>query len=168
MVCTCQISHVWKSQGTKNRSSTSKLLSNKISRPKIKNHTSDEKKKLAWQHRTMSSKSDCCIWILVCSFCCSHILHILHVLLCRLIDEGTLLEYTVNQQGFTFGETIDEGSLSERQGVTFGETIDQQWGHFWKDSAIPARYFWQCYCFLLIIAAGHLTLYMSCTYFFHV
>ena len=84
-----------------------------------------------------NSMSDCFIWILVCSFCCSHILHFLHVLLCCLLDEGILLEYTVNQKGFTFGEMIGEGSLLDSQLTrgkfcrdnwqegTFGETIDK-------------------------------------------
>ena len=75
--------------------------------------------------KVYNSKSDCFIWILLCSFSCSHILHFQHVLLCCLIDKGTLLEYTVNQQVFTFGETIDKGSLSERQLTR---------GHFWRDN----------------------------------
>ena len=75
--------------------------------------------------KVYNSTSDCFIWILVCFFCCSHILYFLHVLLCCLIDEGALLEYTVNQQGFIFRETIDKGVLSE---------IQSTMSHFWRDN----------------------------------
>ena len=47
-----------------------------------------------------------------------------------LIDEGTVVEYMVNQRGFTFGETIDKGLISERRSTrdttrgTIRETIN--------------------------------------------
>ena len=143
MAYICQTSHVRKSPGNKNQSSTRKLSSNKISCPEFKNHTSDEKKGKKLIHtvrmlvenwKVCNSKSDCFVWILLCSFCCSRIVHFLHVLLCCLIEEGTLLEYTVNQQGFTFGETIDEGSLLERWLIR-----GDFWRDYWQKKALSER-----------------------------
>ena len=145
-----------------NQSSTSKLSSNEISPLEIKTillmkkggkllHTAIQM--LVGNWKEYNSKSDCFIWILTCSFCCSHILHFLHILLCWLIDERALLEYTVNQQGFTFREKIDKGALLERKLTkkwhfwrddwqTLRETIDQQGRHFRRDNW-QKRHFWR-------------------------
>ena len=127
--------------GTKKERLTHKPSSNEILRPKTKIHTYDLKKtcltapnecQLKVQRYVIQNQTALFEYWYV-SFCCSHILYFLHVLLCCLIDEGKLLEYQVNQQGFIFREqTIDNEALSKRQ-----LTIS----HFWRDNESTRGHF---------------------------